>query len=149
MVITLAQVCRAGLKRRTCGHIRAEIYEKDNYESLHHFLQQYLPKDAEILLFEWGKEYPGLQKKYPNLIFNSKYWFGDKEYMTEIREKLSQWLKGLSLINNNRIQLHINECIFICYYEYLTLPMLLYYIVKFNMKVKLKKRKPRVKKETI
>jgi hypothetical protein len=121
VVIVATQLCPNGF-------IRSSVYNKDNYSNLLHFLQNNIGDTTNILIFDWGKEYNSIKNKIDSVEFRN----GEMPYkniVIEIADKLQFWLQGIDLTNNVSIQQAINECIYLLYYNYLSFPQLMHFLI--------------------
>lgn len=121
VVMLAAQLCPNGF-------IRSSVYDKDNYSTLLHFLQNNVGDTTDILIFDWGKKYDSIKNK----IGNVEYRDGEmpyKDIAVDVVNKLQDWLQGMGAANNLSIQQAINECIFLLYYDYLSFSQIMHFVI--------------------
>lgn len=115
--------------RQLCpnGHIRAKVYDADTDESLLSFLKFAVPKAREVFLYGWDHIDEKIKKRWGVQIGSNELL--DSRWLEGHETQLKRWLQGLDIKDNNRVQLHLNECIFILNYEYLDTALLLTLLV--------------------
>ena len=115
------------------GHIRARVYDKDNYDNLLNFLKNSIGVTTNIIIFDWNKKYDSIKNKIPTIQFRDDE-MPYKEMVVEIKDVLNSWLKGLVLSDIVSVQHAINECIFLRYYNFVTIPSLVKLMLLFGKK---------------
>jgi hypothetical protein len=121
VVMVAAQLCPNGV-------IRSSVYDKDNYNTLLHFLQNNVGDTTDIIIFDWGKKYDSIKNKIQNV----EYRDGEmpyKDIAVDILNKLKEWLQEMGSAHNLSIQQAINECVFLCYYDYLSFSQIMHFLI--------------------
>lgn len=138
---------------RPNGHIRAKVYDSDTIENFYDFTRSYIPVSTYLILYGWNSDYTDqiqygsrldFDKYYDDFDINPfpvqevterlKNWFRGRKEKAKAQKKASDVVTNLSLENNERVQMHINECLFLNYYELLNPAMLIVLLVHFPSK---------------
>jgi hypothetical protein len=93
--------------------VGARVYDTDNSKSLFACANWVQNREANIHFYNWGTKYK-VPKHFPNAQFNDDYIYGLAT--NEVVESLKSWMGGLSLKNDERIQMHLNECVILLYH---------------------------------
>lgn len=113
--------------------IFAKIYSRDDYISFQNFLPKtFINKSEKIILYDWGEVYPTLKNKKSKLKFSNEL-LEFRDLLIDIRDSIIKWLKEINLSNEERVNGHINECIYVLYQDYFSPIQLLTLIIRNDL----------------